>query len=85
MSEGEGFLWVGPHTTRLAAKTLEQSLGAVWQAIIESHGHDPAEGWEVRIEGLRLTRAPVGHTAPLEGGRTDGAVAPAGASAPPTG
>ena len=81
MSEGEGFLWVGPHTTRLAAKTLEQNLGAVWQAIIESHGHDPAEGWEVRLEGLRLART----TAPLEGGRTDGVAAGTGAPAPPAG
>ena len=75
MSEPEGFLWVGPHTTRLAAKTLEQSLGAVWQAIIESHGHDPAEGWEVRIEGLRLARA-TETAAPLEGGQRDGVAPP---------
>ena len=63
-------LQVGPHTLRLAGRTLEQSLGAVWQAIIETHGYDPAEGWEVQIESIVLLRKT---PAPLEGGVSNGA------------
>ena len=50
-------------------------MGAVWQAIIESHGHDPAEGWEVVLQGATLRRKTPETAAPLEGGRTDGAAA----------
>ena len=64
-------LQVGPHTLRLAGRTLEQAMGAVWQAIIETHGYDPAEGWEVQIESIVLLR----RAAPLEGGQSNGAPA----------
>ena len=75
----EPVLPVGPHTLRLAGRTLEQTMGAVWHAIIETHGHDPAEGWEVRVEGIVLLRS----AAPPEGGRVDGAVEPLAPGAAP--
>ena len=38
------------------------------RAIIESHGHDPAEGWEVVLQGATLRRKPPGPQRLLRGG-----------------
>jgi hypothetical protein len=61
---------VGPVTLERAARVLEQALATVWGAVLESHGHDPATGWEVVVEGLSLrpvapAAAPVNGRPPL--------------------
>ena len=53
-------LLLGPTTRERACRVLEQQLGAVWAAVLESHGFDPASGWRVTIEGLGLAPAPPG-------------------------
>ena len=53
-------LLLGPTTRERACRVLEQQLGAVWAAVLESHGFDPASGWRVTIEGLGLAPAEPG-------------------------
>lgn len=52
----EDVLPVGPITRANAAKVLEQSLGAVWAGILESHGHGMGEQWDLVIGELHLER-----------------------------
>jgi hypothetical protein len=49
---------LGPTTRERACRVLEQQLGAVWAAVLESHGLDPAAGWRVTLEGLGLEPVP---------------------------
>ncbi len=49
---------LGSTTAERACRVLEQQLGAVWAAVLESHGLDPAEGFHVRLEGLSLAPGP---------------------------
>ena len=49
---------LGPATRERACRVLEQQLGAVWAAVLESHGFDPAAGWRVTLEGLALEPGP---------------------------
>jgi hypothetical protein len=58
---------LGPVTRERAARVLEQALATVWAAVLESHGHDPASGWEVYVDGLSLR--PVAAPAPAANGR----------------
>jgi hypothetical protein len=53
---------LGPVTRERAARVLEQALATVWAAVLESHGHDPASGWEVQVGTLVLR--PVAPPAP---------------------
>ena len=46
-------LQVGPHLLRLAAHPGAGD-GAVWQAIIETHGYDPAKGWRWKVSIVLL-------------------------------
>jgi hypothetical protein len=56
---------LGPTTRERACRVLEQQLGAVWTAVLESHGFSPAEGWRVTLEGLGLLLEPgMGHGPP---------------------
>jgi hypothetical protein len=61
---------VGPATRERAARVLEQQLGAVWAAVLESHALEPAAGYRVVVGELWVEPAAA----------TDGAVA---ASQPP--
>ncbi len=45
---------LGSTTAERACRVLEQQLGAVWAAVLESHGLDPADGWRVSLEGLAV-------------------------------
>jgi hypothetical protein len=45
---------VGEQTRARACLVLEQQLGAVWTAVLESHGLDPGAGCRVVLEGLAL-------------------------------
>jgi hypothetical protein len=51
-------LELGPSTKERACRVLEQQLGAVWAAVLESHGLDPARGFRVRLEGLSVAPGP---------------------------
>jgi hypothetical protein len=56
---------VGSLTAERACRVLEQQLGAVWAAVLESHGFDPRDGWRVTLEGLAVEREPgMGHGPP---------------------
>ena len=56
---------LGPLTRERACRVLEQQLGAVWAAVLESHGFDPADGWRVSLEGLTVVPEPgLGHGPP---------------------
>jgi hypothetical protein len=66
---------LGPLTCERAARVLEQGLATVWAAVLESHGHDPAGGWEVHLEGLSLR--------PVAAPGAAAAAAPAGNGRPP--
>jgi hypothetical protein len=48
---------VGSLTAERACRVLEQQLGAVWAAVLESHGLDPVQGFRVTLEGLTLVPA----------------------------
>jgi hypothetical protein len=64
-----------PLTTANLARLLEQQAGAILLAVIEASGHDPAEGWTLRLDGAHLERTgPAQGAAPPEG-RGDGAIA----------
>jgi len=43
---------VGRQTEERACRVLEQQLGAVWAAVLESHGYDPEAGYRVTLAGL---------------------------------
>ena len=60
---------LGPVTRERAARVLEQALATVWAAVLESHGHDPAAGWEVHLEGLCLRPVAPPPPAPAANGR----------------
>jgi hypothetical protein len=51
-------LRVGSLTAERACRVLEQQLGAVWAAVLESHGLDPAQGFRVTLEGLAVEPGP---------------------------
>lgn len=70
---------VGPVTRANAAKVLEQSLGAVWAGILESHGHKLGEQWDLVIGELHLERHRSGS------GEGPGDAAVAGVAAPANG
>lgn len=53
---GTDVLPIGPVTRANASKVLEQSLGAVWAGILESHGHGMGEQWDLVIGELHLER-----------------------------
>jgi hypothetical protein len=56
---------LGPTTRERACRVLEQQLGAVWAAVLESHGFDPGDGWRLTLEGLGLVPEPgMGHGPP---------------------
>lgn len=48
---------LGPVTRERAARVLEQQLGAVWAAVLESHGRVPAD-WRVVVGDLALEPIP---------------------------
>jgi len=62
---------LGPTTRERACRVLEQQLGAVWAAVLESHGLDPAAGFRLTIEGLGLAPGP---PEPATNGRSPDAV-----------
>jgi len=43
---------VGRQTEERACRVLEQQLGAVWAAVLESHGYDPDAGYRLTLAGL---------------------------------
>src|SRR5215471_11196932 len=43
---------IGRQTEERACRVLEQQLGAVWAAVLESHGYDPDAGYRVTLAGL---------------------------------
>jgi hypothetical protein len=49
---------LGPTTRERACRVLEQQLGAVWAAVLESHGFDPAVGFRLTIKELGLAPGP---------------------------
>jgi hypothetical protein len=49
---------LGPLTEERACRVLEQQLGAVWAAVLESHGLAPGGGFHVRLEGLSVAPGP---------------------------
>jgi hypothetical protein len=51
-------LRVGAETCERAARILEQQLGAVWAAVLETHGYDPALGYRLVVDGLAVAPAP---------------------------
>jgi hypothetical protein len=58
-------LVLGPLTRERACRVLEQQLGAVWAAVLESHGLDPGDAWRVSLEGLAVVPEPgMGHGPP---------------------
>jgi hypothetical protein len=56
---------LGPATRARACRVLEQHLGAVWAAVLESHGMDPAAGYRLTLEVLAIVPGP---TAVVAGG-----------------
>jgi hypothetical protein len=61
---------LGPVTRERACRVLEHQLGAVWAAVLESHGFDAAQGFRLTIEGLGLAPGP---PEPATNGRTSDA------------
>lgn len=51
-------LLLGPATQERVCRVLEQQLGALWMAVLESHGVDLSAGWHVQIEGLAVVPGP---------------------------
>jgi len=49
---------LGPTTRERACRVLEQQLGAVWAAVLETRGFNPADGWRVTLEGLAVVPEP---------------------------
>jgi hypothetical protein len=49
---------LGPTTRERACRVLEQQLGAVWVAVLESHGFDLQDGWRITLEGLAVEAGP---------------------------
>jgi hypothetical protein len=54
MQGDQGDIRLGGATRETACRVLEQQLGAVWAAVLESHGYDPAAGFRVVLSGLAL-------------------------------
>jgi len=69
---------VGRQTEERACRVLEQQLGAVWAAVLESHGYDPAQGYRVAVAGLAVEPAPpnAGEPPPVDGRIPAAAVGP---------
>ena len=69
---------VGRQTEERACRVLEQQLGAVWAAVLESHGYDPAQGYRVLVAGLAVEPAPpnAGEPPPVDGRIPVAAVGP---------
>jgi len=67
------WIGIGPTTRERAARVLEQHLGAVWAAVLESHGYDPAQGWRLHLPGLDLVPGEAA-AAPESNGRPPDAV-----------
>jgi len=68
---------VGRQTEERACRVLEQQLGAVWAAVLESHGYDPEAGFRVTLAGLMVEPlAGTPETGAAGNGWTDAAPAP---------
>ena len=69
---------IGRQTEERACRVLEQQLGAVWAAVLESHGYDPAQGYRVVVAGLAVEPAPpnAGEAPPVDGRIPVAAVGP---------
>jgi hypothetical protein len=47
---------LGERARAQAALVLEERLGPSWVIVLEALGADPAAGWAVVVDGLRLVR-----------------------------
>jgi hypothetical protein len=59
-----GIISLGPRTCERASRVLEQAMGTIWEVLVETHGGDVEQGWQVVVEGLHLEPAPPRPAAP---------------------